>query len=194
MTIQYHIGNNDPKIDRGQPDQDNRTDENYLKRDGKAHEYDADVERDAVVGRQHGQQEGADDAAGDARDDDLGRTDQPRDEDAAQSAGDEGRIVEDVEQVGVRGGHLEWPAEGIGVGVALEEAFQAAGHDVVDVDEQQEWAPAQEFSHPSFTLSVVFFKALRPHSPQSLGKGALYLRKRIRENINNKNGITMTQG
>ena len=122
----------------------------HLKGDGEAHDDDSNVEGDAVVGSEHGQEERANDAPGDAGDDDLRRVDQAGDEDAAESAGDEGGIVEDVEQVGVRGGHLEWPAEGIGVGVALEEALKAAGHDVVDVDQEEERAPPQELLHPSF--------------------------------------------
>ena len=128
----------------------------HLKGDGEAHDDDSNVEGDAVVGSEHGQEERANDAPGDAGGDDLRRVDQAGDEDAAESAGDEGGIVEDVEQVRVGRRHLEGPAEGIGVGIALEEAFEAAGHDVVDIDKQQEWTPAQQFSHPSFIWAVVF--------------------------------------
>ena len=122
----------------------------HLKGDGEAHDDDSNVEGDAVVGSEHGQEERANDAPGDAGDDDLRRVDQAGDEDAAESAGDEGGIVEDVEQVRVGRRHLEGPAEGVGVRVALEEAFETAGHDVVDVDQEEERAPPQELLHPSF--------------------------------------------
>ena len=89
-----------------------------------------------MVRGQHSQEEGADDAAGYAGDDDLCRADQARDEDATESSGDKGCIVEDVEQVCILGGHLEGSTEGVGICVALEKAFQAAGHDVVNVDKQ----------------------------------------------------------
>ena len=108
----------------------------HLKGDGEAHDDDSNVEGGAVEGSEHGEEERANDAPGDAGDDDLRRVDQAGDEDAAESAGDEGGIVEDVEQVRVGRRHLEGPAEGVRVRVALEEAFEAAGHDVVDIDQE----------------------------------------------------------